>query len=450
MPYTIAAGSWEVSDPADVLALVYDAPLSRAPERAADGADWVYSGAGYNLLVELIERVSGIGYEEFVAARLLEPAEMASSGFLTGSEPLPGAIAKSYWRCRSAGDPRRWPDDAALRGAGDLFTTARDLYRWERALRSGAVLSAESVLAYFEKRVPIQERVDYAFGWFHYTARDGVEHIEHGGDWQRGYNGVYRRYVDRDVYFFLTCNMRSADGTWLRYPIQDRVDDLLLRSKPIQLPPATSSMQPERLARYAGEFGSGPSDRVRVRIDADSIIVDARGPRAAARLLQHSEEVHRAGLATAEPTERLVESLFVDPKGSLAEALPGHPSRRALFAERWSAAAASIGDPRSIGFLAGVPGPSGTTQAVAEVVGTRGSFIVFVYWHSGSFAGLETDPEFTTLVRRFAPTSERDFIAYDIVSDERRSLRFDVGSDGRVIGLAFADMRPEEWLARVP
>ena len=175
LPYSVASDDWEVSDPAEVGRRLRSAPLESVP-----GERWEYSGAGYNLLVEVIEAVTGRPYEDFVRERLLVPAGMTRSGFLHGAVPIAPPLARCVWREHDEGDPRAWPLDALLRGAGDLFTTAGDLRRWEQALRAGSILAPNTVAELLAPRVAIQERVDYGFGWFDTRSRDGVRTTEHG------------------------------------------------------------------------------------------------------------------------------------------------------------------------------------------------------------------------------------------------------------------------------
>ena len=61
-----------------------DAPLF------APGELWAYSSAGFNLLQAAIERVSGVGFEEYMRTRVWEPAGMPRTALDVPSRIVPG------------------------------------------------------------------------------------------------------------------------------------------------------------------------------------------------------------------------------------------------------------------------------------------------------------------------------------------------------------------------
>jgi CubicO group peptidase (beta-lactamase class C family) len=74
------------------------ARLSREPLRFAPGSAFAYTSDSFYLLAALIERVSGLGYPEFLAERVLRPLGMVATTFdprQPGPRPLPleGTIA---------------------------------------------------------------------------------------------------------------------------------------------------------------------------------------------------------------------------------------------------------------------------------------------------------------------------------------------------------------------
>ncbi|MGW1974395.1 serine hydrolase domain-containing protein [Streptomyces sp. NPDC001889] len=105
-------------------------PLSRADTAArvmrllpltAPGRRWHYSSPGYVLAALLIEYVTGHPYQGILRDRVLDPLSLHHTG--TGDGTGSGAT-----------------DPSCLPGAGDLWSTARDLARWARALEQGRLL----------------------------------------------------------------------------------------------------------------------------------------------------------------------------------------------------------------------------------------------------------------------------------------------------------------------
>ena len=95
----------------------------------APGTRFEYSNTGYGILGRLITTVAGREYREVVRERLLEPLEMASTGYLEEEIP-PERLARGYvWRDGAFVEE---PMDGygALASMGGLFTTIEDLASW--------------------------------------------------------------------------------------------------------------------------------------------------------------------------------------------------------------------------------------------------------------------------------------------------------------------------------
>ncbi|WP_432541602.1 serine hydrolase domain-containing protein [Kineococcus sp. SYSU DK002] len=130
---------------ADALpALTVEAGLATAP-----GTSWRYSGPGFALAARVLEAAAGERYRDLVAGLVLVPAGMAST---TSGRFPPG------WADAAAGHRggHRVPVDPGwtrIPGSGDLWTTAEDLLRYARALRSGRLLDPGTAAALWEPHV---------------------------------------------------------------------------------------------------------------------------------------------------------------------------------------------------------------------------------------------------------------------------------------------------------
>lgn len=104
------------------------------------GSQRAYSNAGYVLLGIVIEHLSGQDYEEYVREHVFRPAGM-SVGFRR--EDCPSGAAVGYSK---EGQPNT--STIASQGGphGGALTTARDLVKFFRALRTGRLLKPEMAL----------------------------------------------------------------------------------------------------------------------------------------------------------------------------------------------------------------------------------------------------------------------------------------------------------------
>jgi len=189
----------------DLIALFekYRPPLDFPP-----GEEFEYSNTGYAMLGNVIARVSGVSYAEFMAGEILTPLGMNdSAAFNLASKQCP-------LRCRVFGFRKRYvcfgkklrADLNYLDGVfgdGGLYASAEDLVRWDAALREGVLLPRETYRqAYVSGRLNNGTSTGYGFGWE--IAAPNV--VEHWGEWE-GFTSYMRRDVGEHTLFVLLSNM---------------------------------------------------------------------------------------------------------------------------------------------------------------------------------------------------------------------------------------------------
>jgi CubicO group peptidase (beta-lactamase class C family) len=212
----------------DALGGDYD-PLSRremvagaleSKLQSAPGDEYHYSNVGYSLLAAIIEKASGMDYEEFLAKHLFAPSGMTQTGYVLPKWSRDN-VAVEY---DSLGKPHGRPFDHAwatdgpfwnLRGNGGLLSTARDMLRWHRALNGDEVLDQRSKDELFKPRVLEEEGGDsyYGYGWVLQDTDDGPVAWHNGGnDWSYG---ELARLLDQGVLvFWVTNRYKDKDEGW--------------------------------------------------------------------------------------------------------------------------------------------------------------------------------------------------------------------------------------------
>jgi CubicO group peptidase (beta-lactamase class C family) len=146
--------------PQQMIELVGDKPLDFTP-----GTNWSYSNTGYILLGMIIERISGLSYNEFLKKNILDPLGMTNSGFDRATD-----IIKE----RASGYPEKDDrlenadliDMSVPFSAGGIYSTVEDMYHWNEALtESGKLLSADSLkLMFTEYPEATHEGQHYGYG----------------------------------------------------------------------------------------------------------------------------------------------------------------------------------------------------------------------------------------------------------------------------------------------
>jgi CubicO group peptidase (beta-lactamase class C family) len=123
------------------------------------GTKFAYSNSGYFLLGAILEAVSGKAYEQLLEQRIFGPLGMKDSGY-THSEAIIPNRAAGYERTPAGLRNARHYDMSIPFSAGALYSTAHDLYLWDRALYTEKLAPAKLRDLLFTPNLD-----DYGYGW---------------------------------------------------------------------------------------------------------------------------------------------------------------------------------------------------------------------------------------------------------------------------------------------
>jgi CubicO group peptidase (beta-lactamase class C family) len=175
-----------------------DKPLVFTP-----GARFSYTNSGYVVLGYIIEQVSGKSYAVYLRDNIFQPLDMMNTGYDVNYVVLKDR-ASGY---RRMGANRFWNADyidmSILHAAAGLYSTVEDLYLWDRALHTEALVSQSTLDLMF---TPHMEEYGYGWGIGEYSDR---KVIYHGGEID-GFVTAIARFVDDDVVFIVLSNVENA------------------------------------------------------------------------------------------------------------------------------------------------------------------------------------------------------------------------------------------------
>ncbi len=188
------------SPPEKTIERFRDKPLGFEP-----GKRFAYSNSGYILLAYIVEKASGESYERYVAETIFKPLGMEGSGYDHFENVLPH---------RAAGYSRRgdtWVNSAYIDmsipyGAGGLYSTVEDFFRWYQCWRERKILSASSWVA-----MTTASEWNYGFGtWISEHFRRTTQKVfEHGGH-VSGFATSMKWLPDADLFVVALANWDSA------------------------------------------------------------------------------------------------------------------------------------------------------------------------------------------------------------------------------------------------
>lgn len=229
-----------------LVALVAAEPFDFEPGEAL-----IYNNSAYFLLGLIIEKASGMSYEEFVESRVFEPAGMERSRYCHKDELIPDR-AEGYQVGPDGLRPADYLDHTWPYAAGSLCSTVRDLLRWNQALHGdgegGDLLSPDSYREMVTPGTLVDgTRLRYAAG-LSVTDRDGQTRISHGGG-IFGYLSELRYVPEEDLSIVVLVN---TAGPTSPSAIASAIEDAVLGPEAPLVPRAFSGSLTPFVGTYRG------------------------------------------------------------------------------------------------------------------------------------------------------------------------------------------------------
>ncbi|QWC55909.1 serine hydrolase [Erythrobacter sp. 3-20A1M] len=243
------------------IALFRDLPLEFEP-----GSKYDYSNSNYIVLTRIVERLSGRPYADFVHENLFQPAGMTDTAYddqsaivmhrASGYAPGPDGPLNAPYADMS------WP-----LGAGGLYSTTRDLLKWERALFGGKLLPAASM-----KDLLTVARDDYALGLL--VQREGeATTISHSGGIE-GFNSWLGYDPDRKVTVAVLANLNGPAASRLGTSLMKLAQGREATPVTVRNEVAVSA---ETLDEYPGTYRLAPTFAITIRREGDHLMAQATG-----------------------------------------------------------------------------------------------------------------------------------------------------------------------------
>ena len=186
----------------DMFNIFKDKPLLCEP-----GEMWNYSNYGYYLLGCIVEKVSGVTYDEFLNKNIFEPLNMKNTGIEKNRAIVPG-LANGYYLNDNDLMHTDYVNMDTTFGSGAIYSTVEDMLIWDQALYNGGLVSEETLDTIFSPYANSGERGtednDYGYGWFidKMYRRKRISH-DGGG---LGFITGFDRYINEQVSIIVLSN----------------------------------------------------------------------------------------------------------------------------------------------------------------------------------------------------------------------------------------------------
>ena len=185
---------------ADVIRSTYDVPMRFQPGTKAE-----YANVGYFILPEVIRKVTGQPWSDYLDALIFKPLGMTATRMATGELPPNSAVA--YHDNDALRPAEIWPFPPS---AGPFQSTVIDLAKYEASLYTNAILK-DATRAQMAAAVPLADGspAPYGLGWELKTL-DGYRQVHHGGK-ITGFLSEFNRFPEAGVTVIIVINLDDAD-----------------------------------------------------------------------------------------------------------------------------------------------------------------------------------------------------------------------------------------------
>ena len=224
------------------------AKFANLPLEFQPGSSYRYSNSNYNLLALVLEKVTGESYGGYLRKHILDPLGMNDSGHNGDASQLIPLAASGYKPAGISGyEKAPYLDWSNKTGNGSLYSTVDDLYRFDRALNTDAVLKASTRQKYFV------ESPGNRYGWY-IRKRLGHRVMSLTGR-SPGFTAELDRFQDDDLTIILLSNSYSTAS---QDPIAGGLAAIVFGQQPPSTDIRTVANSQSTLASYAGTYQYGP------------------------------------------------------------------------------------------------------------------------------------------------------------------------------------------------
>ncbi len=178
------------------------------------GTQYSYSNTAYAILSQIVEKISGKAYADYMKDHIFDPLKMYNSVIYTKETKIKN---RAFGYTLKDGDKISFTDQSmtsAVQGDGGVYTSLSDYYLWNQALQNHILIPAylqEKAYApqYFDK----EKNEGYGYGWrIKFLGNTMI--VSHSGH-TRGFTNYVVKIPDQNLTVVIFSN-RNDDDTVLK------------------------------------------------------------------------------------------------------------------------------------------------------------------------------------------------------------------------------------------
>lgn len=260
LPLAFSGDDFQKMDREEYLKRTFGSKLAFAP-----GERFKYSNVGYVLLALILEKQSGMSYEEFLNKHLFTPSGMTRTGYKI-PEWNDENFVHIYNGDKENGTTAMFTEPTIhLLGNGGILSTTGDMFLWMESLKEYKVLSEEATVKLF---TPFRNQ--YAYGW---DSIDDGNLRQHNGGSSLGCGAELRWFVEEDLVTMIFTNA-TIDGDIGFNVVRNELEAMTMGDE-VPMPPKVQKVDKD-LSSFVGQyrFPSGNSFHIKGDNTSANLIVE--------------------------------------------------------------------------------------------------------------------------------------------------------------------------------
>ena len=244
------------------------------------GTAYSYSNTGYNLLSEIVERVTGDSFREWTDANIFKPLAMTDTHFHDDHQMILKNRAYSYQAIENGGFKHAVNNTTAL-GSSSLYSTVEDLAKWILNF-DNTQIGEQTVIEQMYQRGVLNngEQISYALG-LNIGEYRGLKTVGHSGSW-RGFRSHLMRFPDQKFGIVILCNLDTFNPLRLAEKVADiyladalAPEEISEPKKAVEPAENTKSepLTPEQLTEFEGDYYTEELDTTySIRVQGNQLV----------------------------------------------------------------------------------------------------------------------------------------------------------------------------------
>lgn len=183
------------------------------------GSQWIYSNSNYILLSQVVEKVTGISFQQWVEKNVLRPIGMKNSLFIKNSTQLIPDRAGHYQKVdgKIFNYGSNWVNFC---GHSHLYSNIEDIAKWMDNYRSQKV-GGESIISKMYQKGKLKDGSESTYGnGVGIGKRNGYMFLQHSGS-TGGYKSFMIYSPDQELGITILANANSIDVNSMGFNIYD-------------------------------------------------------------------------------------------------------------------------------------------------------------------------------------------------------------------------------------